>query len=471
MRWSIPAMQRSWSEGAPRPFAALTLDAGYLYLRPRGHVGYGMPFNTWLGLEANPLVSAGGFGGYGGARFALPYVDLRVGARYFAAFRHAFLEPKESYNRLDIDSTANDPARYYTVEAELSSAFPVGPGDILAMASISAVRGVPGGSYVFEETLRVIVDPPWVWRVRGGYVFRLGSRNQHSIGPVIDVLAVPERDDSRTIRFGPVLRIQLSRHFDVRGSFVTTLVEPRSPRARAEVTSPSSVSATASRRSDRPCGSHRGLADAIDDRAHDPGGCGACDEAEDEAEALTDHEARASRDGGGHDAEGRAQRRPRALLRREAREERCQPEADERADARASTRRVAADAAGHRAAEAAARHEEARRHQRDERTEERAHAAAAEERAASPLEERPHPGKDGQPCERASADCKGGDEAEQHAEPTRANEAATEAGAFVGTPGDSGRKLVCGHDSPFVPVAVLFSPPRAPAPSEERSRA
>lgn len=221
-----PAMHRSWSEGAPRTFAALTLDAGYLYLRPRGHVGYGMPFNTWLGLEANPLVSAGGYGGYGGARFALPYVDLRVGARYFAAFRHAFLEPKESYNRLDLDSTANDPARYYTVEAELSSALPVGPGDLLAMASISAVRGVPGGSYVFEETLRVIVDPPWVWRVRGGYVFRLGSRNQHSIGPVIDVLAVPERDDSRTIRFGPVLRIQLSRSFDVRGSFVTTLSSP-----------------------------------------------------------------------------------------------------------------------------------------------------------------------------------------------------------------------------------------------------
>ncbi len=221
-----PTMHHSWAEGSPRPFAALTLDAGYLYLRPRGHIGYGMPFNTWLGIEANPLVGRGGYGGYGGARFALPYVDLRVGARWFAAFRHAFLEPKESYNRLDLDSTANEPARYYTVEAELSAAYPLGPGDILAMGSISAVRGVPAGSYVFEETLRVIVDPPWVWRVRGGYAFRIGSRSQHSIGPVVDVLAIPDRDDSRTVRFGPVLRIQLSRHFDVRGSFVTTLSSP-----------------------------------------------------------------------------------------------------------------------------------------------------------------------------------------------------------------------------------------------------
>jgi hypothetical protein len=221
-----PKMRRSWNEGSPRPFAALTLDAGYLYLRPRGHVGYGMPFNTWLGLEANPLVGRGGWGGYGGARFALPYVDLRVGARYFAAFQHSFIDPKESYNRLDLDSTANAPARYYTLEAELSAALPLGPGDLLAMGSISAVRGVPSGSYVFEETLRVIVDPPWVWRVRGGYVFRLGAHSQHSFGPVADVLNIPERDDSRTVRFGPVLRIQLSRHFDVRGSFVTTISSP-----------------------------------------------------------------------------------------------------------------------------------------------------------------------------------------------------------------------------------------------------
>ncbi len=221
-----PSMRRSWNEGSPRPFAALTVDAGYLYLRPRGHVGYGLPYSSWLGLEANPLVGRGGWGGYGGARFAIPYVDLRIGVRYFAAFRRGFLDPKESESRLDLDSTANDAARYTTYEAELSSAFPLGPGDVLAMGSISAVRGVPTGSYVFEETLRVIVDPPWVWRVRGGYVLRLGAHGQHSVGPVIDVLAIPERDDSRTVRAGPVLRIQLSRHFDVRGSFVTTISSP-----------------------------------------------------------------------------------------------------------------------------------------------------------------------------------------------------------------------------------------------------
>jgi len=207
-------------------FAAVTLDAGYLYLRPRGHFGWGKPFNTWLGLEVNPLVGQGGYGAYGGLRFAMPYVDLRLGARYFAAFRHTFLAPKSSYNRLDLDSTSGERARYATLEAELNVAFPLGPGDVILTGSISGVEGVPAGSYVFEETLRVIVDPPWVWRARAGYLFRFGSHLQHAIGPVVDVLAIPARDDSRTVRVGPVLRIQLSRHFDVRGSFVTTLSSP-----------------------------------------------------------------------------------------------------------------------------------------------------------------------------------------------------------------------------------------------------
>src|SRR5690348_1170726 len=89
-----PAMHRSWGEGRGRPFAAVTVDAGYLYLRPSGHIGYGKPFNTWVGIEANPLVGQGGYGGYGGLRLALPYTDLRVGARWFAAFRHTYLNPQ-----------------------------------------------------------------------------------------------------------------------------------------------------------------------------------------------------------------------------------------------------------------------------------------------------------------------------------------------------------------------------------------
>ena len=78
----------------------------------------------------------------------------------------------------------------------------------------------------FEETLHVVVRPPTVWRARGGYAIRLGSHDQHSIGLVADFLDVPKREDSRTIRVGPIARMVLSRRVELRASFVIPIVSP-----------------------------------------------------------------------------------------------------------------------------------------------------------------------------------------------------------------------------------------------------
>jgi hypothetical protein len=72
----------------------------------------------------------------------------------------------------------------------------------------------------------VIVRPPLVWRARLGYVFRFGAYDQHSIGIVADLLDVPRRDDSITLRVGPVMRFVLSRRVELRGSFVVTVTSP-----------------------------------------------------------------------------------------------------------------------------------------------------------------------------------------------------------------------------------------------------
>jgi hypothetical protein len=221
-----PSGRRSWREGNSRWFAATTIDAGYLYLRPRVSGGYGKPFNTWVGLDVNPILVSSGLGGYGGLRLAIPYADLRVGARYFAAFQHSFLLPQRNYNRLDIDDTQNAKAKYLTLEAEAESAIPLGPGNIVILGSLSSVAGVPAGEYVFEETLHIVTAPPLVWRVRGGYALKVGSSGQHSVGLVADVLDIPKREDSLSVRAGPVLKLGLSRHFEIRGSFVMTLVSP-----------------------------------------------------------------------------------------------------------------------------------------------------------------------------------------------------------------------------------------------------
>lgn len=221
-----PRMARSWGAAPARFFLATTADVGFVYLRPRASVGYGRPFTSWVGLDVNPVASGAGLGAYGGLRLEIPFIDFRVGVRWFGAFNRTYLDPHDHYDRIQLETENDRPSRVVTYETEADTSIPVGPGNLIGRGSLSYMSGVPAGKYVFEETLRIIANPPWVWRIRGGYVFRLGDYQQHSIGVVVDALDVPNRDDSKTIRVGPVLRWVLSRRVEVRGSFVLTVYSP-----------------------------------------------------------------------------------------------------------------------------------------------------------------------------------------------------------------------------------------------------
>ena len=221
-----PRMARSWGTLPARRFVATTVDVGFVYIRPRLSLGYGRPFTQWIGVDANPIVSQSGLGAYAGLRIEIPHLDFRFGPRYFSSFEHTYLARQAKYTRLDLEKVSGRPSRTLTLEAELDLTFDLGPGRLLLRGSGSYVSGVPDDSDVFEETLHIIVEPPLVWRARLAYVFKFGAHNQHSLGPALDLLDVPKRDDSRTIRVGPILRLALSRRVDVRGSFIFTLVSP-----------------------------------------------------------------------------------------------------------------------------------------------------------------------------------------------------------------------------------------------------
>ena len=221
-----PRMARSWGTLPPRAFVATTVDVGFVYLRPRLSLGYGRPFTQWIGVDANPIAAQNGLGAYVGLRLEIPHLDFRIGPRYFASFNHTYLPEQASYSRLDLESNSGDPSRTLTWEAELDLNVDLGPGRLLLRGSASYVTGVPDGYNAFEETLHIIVDPPLVWRARLAYAFTFGSRKQHGIGAAIDLLDVPKRDDSRTIRIGPIVRLALSRRVDVRGSFIFSVISP-----------------------------------------------------------------------------------------------------------------------------------------------------------------------------------------------------------------------------------------------------
>ncbi len=216
-----------WSRGAVRPFVATAIDLGYLYLRPRASFGYGRPFEKWVGVDLNPQGSNRFLGAYGGLRFALPLVNLRVGARYVWAFQQHYLVPAAHYHRLDFESQTLARSVYTSLEAELTANLPAGPGAFLAIASGSILTGAPSGTYVYDEELRVIVDPPYVWRGRLGYALRLGREGRISIGLVADVIGVPRRDEY-VLRAGLVGSATLSSHIEVLGSLVPPILSPDS---------------------------------------------------------------------------------------------------------------------------------------------------------------------------------------------------------------------------------------------------
>jgi hypothetical protein len=216
---------RYWALGDARAFTSLAIDVGFLYFRPRVSFGYGRPFWQWVGVDVNPQVSSSFTAAYAGLRLALPMVDFRVGPRFVFAFQHHFLEKHSNFSRLQFESQEQARAQYLAMEAEVTSAIPAGPGSILAAASGTYLAGVPNGLLVYEETLRIIADAPWIWRGRLGYAVRLGVEGKISFGPVCDILGNPGRGIA-ILRGGVVGSAALSNHIDVLGSLVVPINSP-----------------------------------------------------------------------------------------------------------------------------------------------------------------------------------------------------------------------------------------------------
>jgi hypothetical protein len=214
-----------WSLQPSRWFVSSEIDTGFLYVRPRFSTGYGRPHDLWVGLDANPIFSSEGVAGYLGLRFDLPFVNLRVGGRYWYTFRRSFLVPEVSYSVEDIELRQGPPSRFLTWEAELSTSVPLGRGTLLAEGSLSLVTGVPDDYFVYEETLRVVVDPPWVWRGRVGYTFAIDGDRTIVLGPVLEAVGIPKRDVV-VYRAGALARVFLSPSLEARGTFVPAVFTP-----------------------------------------------------------------------------------------------------------------------------------------------------------------------------------------------------------------------------------------------------
>ncbi len=220
----IPGVEQAqsrpyWSNGQHRAFASATVDVGFWYLRPTLALGYGKPHWRWLGMEAQTRLSADGGAEYVGARFALPRSDFRAGARYVFATTQAFLRPDDSYNGDELDLELGEQSRYLSLEAELSGAVHLSILRLFGTLGGMYITGVPDPYYLFEQNLHLVVDPPWVWRARGGTLIPVGKWKSVSIGAAAELLGVPARE-LFVVRAGPALAISLTHHLEAQGTLM-----------------------------------------------------------------------------------------------------------------------------------------------------------------------------------------------------------------------------------------------------------
>jgi hypothetical protein len=216
-----------WERGDARLFASSTIDLGYLYLRPRLSLGYGRPFTLWTGVDMNPIVTSTGIGAWGGLRVQTPWFDIRVGARPFYSFQYNYLVRQAEYSTINLDTNTGMNSKYVTLEAELSGGIPAGPGSILLVLTASSVQGAPSGMDVYEETLRVITEPPEIFRARTGYALRLGAEGAAKVGVVGEVLELPRRHD-QVWRAGVVASFAIDDHLEALGLLVLPVASPDS---------------------------------------------------------------------------------------------------------------------------------------------------------------------------------------------------------------------------------------------------
>lgn len=202
-----------WDEGAPRPFVAGHLDVGAVFARPQLQLGYGQPHWKWFGVEAYALTTNGFFGLYAGTRASLPFLDFTMGVRDTWSYVRSFLPQRDTYEASDVDRSRAGHARYLAIDYELSGVVPL-PGGYLVWGFLGAsVLDAPASVHVFEESLRVVMRPPFAGNFRGGYVLALGRQQEVKAGALSETLVIPGRD-ATVVRLGPVATVRVTPHME-----------------------------------------------------------------------------------------------------------------------------------------------------------------------------------------------------------------------------------------------------------------
>jgi hypothetical protein len=209
--------------GPVRPFLASVIELGAFHVRPWLQAGYGKPHYEWFGAEIYQSMSVSGGRSYAGIRGTWPYIDVRGGWRYEFPTSTYLMPRKDSYEREDMENPAFGRSTYLAAEAELSGTIPVPNGSIIAVATL----GVPDDRLLLEQALKVVTEPPWMWRARVGYLYHFGWQGTLRLGVSAEVIHPIRRQDV-VVRAGPLMSAALTHHLEANAAIMVVAYSPDS---------------------------------------------------------------------------------------------------------------------------------------------------------------------------------------------------------------------------------------------------
>lgn len=211
--------------GPTRAFFASTIDVGTIYMLPRAHFGYGKPHFRWIGGEIGSGISLGSVRTYAGIRGSMPGLDIRLGARYEHPLSQTYLPRQEAYDEEELDQPGLSRGAFLAAEAEVITAIGVPSGSIIGVVTGMHVSQVPEGLNLFETSTRVVMEPPWMWRMRLGYLYHLGWQGTMKLGVAGEVIHLVERE-AFTVRAGPAISVALTHHLEALAAMMIVVHGP-----------------------------------------------------------------------------------------------------------------------------------------------------------------------------------------------------------------------------------------------------
>jgi hypothetical protein len=79
--------------------------------------------------------------------------------------------------------------------------------------------------YLFEESLRVVMKPPYAWRARAGYLLAISRNGAIRVGAAGEIIGLPGRDEF-VIRAGLLGSVSISAQLEAQVSLIPVLVSP-----------------------------------------------------------------------------------------------------------------------------------------------------------------------------------------------------------------------------------------------------